>query len=209
MDLGDAGDSQRQALLSSRGYTPIHEATEHHWRRSLELSIPDPSIAEGYLLRPLGDVSELPSRSWASWRAFHPNEPGEKYDPDWSWYQNIQSAPLYRPDLDLVAIAPAGDVAAFTTAWYEAETRTGYFEPVDIVPEHQRRGLASALLYHGLHRLNSQVPRLPSLLGARPTPMRSTGLCLDPSLTCRYPGKSVGNESGKKIFLDYSWSFAS
>ncbi len=164
----DPGDSQRQALLSARGYTPIHESTEHHWRRSLELPLPDPSIAEGYLLRPLGDVSVLPSRSWASWRAFHPNEPDEKYDSDWTWYQNIQSAPLYRPDLDLVAISPAGDVAAFTTVWYEAETRTGYFEPVGTVPEHQRRGLASALLCQGLHCLKSAGATLAIVAGGSP-----------------------------------------
>ena len=86
--------------------------------------------------------SELPSRSWASWRAFHSDDPDEKYDGDWSWYQNIQAAPLYRRDLDLVAIAPSGEVAAFTTTWYDDVTHSGYFEPVGTMPEHQRCGLA-------------------------------------------------------------------
>ena len=128
----DAGDSQRQAILEKHGYTPIHQATEHQWRRSLELLIPERPLRKGYIIRPLGDVSELPSRCWASWRAFHPNEPDEKYESDYSWYQNIQAAPLYRPDLDLVAIAPTGEVAAFTTTWFEEETHCGYFEPVGI-----------------------------------------------------------------------------
>ncbi|NJD58846.1 MAG: GNAT family N-acetyltransferase [Anaerolineales bacterium] len=149
----DSNDSQRQAILQARGFIPIHNATEHQWRRSLVLPLPQRSISDGYIIRPLGDVSELPSRSWASWRAFHPDEPDEKYDPDWSWYQNIQAAPLYRSDLDLVAVAPTGDVAAFTTIWYDDETNCGYFEPVGTVPEHQRRGIASALCCEGLRRL--------------------------------------------------------
>ena len=146
-------DTGRYAILESRGYTPITDACEHQWRRNLRLRIPDNPVREGYLVRALGEASELPSRSWASWRAFHPDEPDEKYGNDSSWYLNIQSAPLYRRDLDLVAIAPAGEVAAFTTVWYDDVTRCGYFEPVGTMPEHQRLGLARALLFEGMRRL--------------------------------------------------------
>lgn len=159
------GDSQRQAILEQRGYVPIHEAIEHHWRRSLEQAIPERSICEGYVIHPLGDINELPSRAWASWRAFHPHEPDEKYDADWSWYQNIQSAPLYRRDLDLVAVGPAGEIAAFATVWYDDETQSGYFEPIGTVPEHQRKGLASALMSEGLRRLKATGATLAIVVG--------------------------------------------
>jgi mycothiol synthase len=149
----DSGDSQRRNLLKRRGFTHIAEADEHQWRRSLELPIPDNPAREGFTIRPLGDISELPSRSWASWRAFHPDEPDDNYNTDWSWYQNIQSAPLYRPDLDLVAIAPSGEVTAFTTIWYDDMNRCGYFEPVGTMPEYQRCGLARSLLCEGMRRL--------------------------------------------------------
>jgi GNAT superfamily N-acetyltransferase len=149
----DASDSQRQAILERRGFSPIPQATEHQWRRSLDLPIPERPLRQGYLIRPLGDVSELPSRCWASWRAFHPNEPNEKYDQNCSWYQNVQAAPLYRHNLDLVAIAPTGEIAAFTTIWYEDVTQAAYFEPVGTVPEYQRQGLGSALLCEGMRRL--------------------------------------------------------
>ena len=64
------------------------------------------------------------------------------YQTEVSRYQNIQSAPLYRRDLDLVAIAPDGEIAAFTIIWYDDVTRCGYFEPVGTTPEQQRQGLA-------------------------------------------------------------------
>jgi len=72
---------------------------------------------------------------------------------DPSWYRNIQTAPLYRRDLDLVAIAPDGGIASFCTIWFDDVTRSAYFEPVATVPAHQRRGLGKALLVEGLHRL--------------------------------------------------------
>jgi mycothiol synthase len=149
----DSGDTERIQLLKRRGYSHISESDEHQWRRSLLLPIPEVSLREGYAIRPLGDASELPSRSWASWRAFHSNEPDENYQGDWKWYLNIQAAPLYQQDLDLVAISPQGEVAAFTTIWYDEITRCGYFEPVGTVPEHQRRGLARALLFEGMKQL--------------------------------------------------------
>jgi mycothiol synthase len=149
----DAGDTLRQDLLLKRGFSHVRQKDEHQWIRDLENPIPDNLVRQGYEIRQLSGVAELPSRSWASWRAFHPDEPDEKYDPDWSWYQNIQKAPLYRPELDLVAIAPNGEVAAFTTIWYDEVTRCGYFEPVGTRPEHQRRGLARSLMTEGMRGL--------------------------------------------------------
>jgi GNAT superfamily N-acetyltransferase len=138
-------------ILKRRGYTRGKWA-EHQWRRDLDEPIPDVPIPEGYTVRALGDVGELPARSWASWRAFHPNEPDENYE-GWEWYLNIQRCPLYRRDLDIVAVAPSEEIVAFTTVWYDDVTRSAYFEPVGTMPEHQRRGLARAVITEGLHRL--------------------------------------------------------
>jgi mycothiol synthase len=144
-------DTLWQSILTQRGYT-IQGDAETQWRRDVTLPIPTVPIAPGYAVRPLGDVSELPSRSWASWRAFHPDEPNEKYQ-GWEWYHNIQRQPLYRRDLDIVTIAPAGEVAGFCTVWYDDVTRSAYFEAVGTMPEHQKRGLGKAMLNEGLRRL--------------------------------------------------------
>jgi mycothiol synthase len=164
----DAGDIQRQAILEKRGYSHLVYADEHQWLRDLNLPIPDKPVSEGYVIRPLGDASELPSRSLASLRSFHPDEPKAAYDTNWSWYLNIQSAPLYRRDLDLVAIASNGEVAAFTTIWYDDVTRCGYFEPVGTRPEHQRLGLAYALLCDGMRRLKKMGATQVMTIGGEP-----------------------------------------
>jgi len=164
----DSADSQRLGILERRGFTHNAGSNEQQWRRNLELPIPDNPARDGYTVRALGEVSELPARCWASWRAFHADDSDEDYDRDWSWYQNIQSAPLYRRDLDLVAIASSGEVAAFTTIWYDDGTHCGYFEPVGTMPEYQRRGLARSLLCEGMRRLKKMGANQAITFGGEP-----------------------------------------
>jgi ribosomal protein S18 acetylase RimI-like enzyme len=144
-------DSLRPDILTQHGYTR-GDWPEYERRRSLAVPIPDAPPAPGYTVRSLGGIEELPSRSWASWRAFHPDEPDENYE-GWEWYHNIQRTPMYRRDLDIVAAAPTGEIAGFCTIWYDDVTRNGFFEPVGVVPEHQRRGLGKAVMCEGLRRL--------------------------------------------------------
>jgi len=144
-------DVLRVDVLTRRGYTR-GRWTAHVWQRDLNTPISAVPQAEGYIIRSLGNVDELPSRSWASWRAFHPDEPDERYE-GWEWYHNIQRMPLYRRDLDIVAVAPTGEIASFCTFWYDDVTRSAYIEPVGTVPEHQRRGLSRAAITEGLRRL--------------------------------------------------------
>lgn len=152
--LADAQDELRQNILVRRGFTRVERpnAVENQHRRSLDAPIPEAPPAPGYTLRALGDVDEFPSRSWASWRAFHPDEPDEDYE-GWEWYHNIQRQPLYRRDLDIVAVAPNGEIASFCTIWYDDATRTALYDPVGTMPEHQRRGLGKAVMCEGLRRL--------------------------------------------------------
>lgn len=145
-----AGAQAQQQLLCSRGYQKAG-GPEYQRRRALSEPVADIPIPAGYTVRALGDESELPARSWASWKAFHPDEPDDHYQ-GWQWYRNIQRVPLYRRDLDIVAVDSAGAVAAFATAWFDDVTRTVVFEPVGTHPAHQRRGLGKAVMAEGLRR---------------------------------------------------------
>jgi mycothiol synthase len=147
----DSQNELHHEILKGRGYIKDSVA-EYQRRRPLSKEIPNVAIAEGYTVRALGDDDEFPKRSWVSWRAFHPNEPDDKFE-GWDWYRNIQRAPLYRRDLDIVAVAPNGEFASFSTIWFDDVTRTGSFEPVGTAPEHQRLGLGKAVICEGLRRL--------------------------------------------------------
>ncbi len=66
--------------------------------------------------------------------------------------QNVRRVPLYRRELDLVAVASDGEFAAFCTVWFDSVTRTAVFEPVGTHPNHQKRGLGKAVMSEGLRR---------------------------------------------------------
>ncbi len=147
----DDQDAVRLELLKRRGYSR-GKWTEHQWRRDLDGPIAEAPIPAGYTVRSLGGEDELPARSWASWRGFHPDEPDEAYE-GWEWYLGIQRCPLYRRDLDIVAVAPGGELASVCTLWYDDVTRSACVEPVATVPEHRRLGLARANISEGLRRV--------------------------------------------------------
>ncbi len=162
-------DEMRRGLLLARGY---HKGThvEHVWRRRLDAPIPDAPLAPGYIIRPLGDGLELLERCYASGLGFHRGDIAIAVDNrnDVTWYRNIQTAPLYRRDLDLVAIAPDGSIASFCTMWFDDVTRSAYFEPVATVPAHQQRGLGKAVMTEGLRRLQRMGCLTASVAGGSP-----------------------------------------
>lgn len=147
-------DELRQGLLMSRGYSR-DEGPEYQWCRHLDAPIDPTPAPPGYTIRSLGDGLELLERCYASGLGFHNGDIRVAVDNrnDPTWYRNIQTAALYRRDLDLVAIAPDGAIAAFCTIWFDDVTRSAYFEPVATVPSHQRKGLGKALMTEGLCRL--------------------------------------------------------
>ena len=145
-------DITLRELLRSRGYSKRQDKMSEQQRRRwlYEPLVPVPPI-DGYRIRSMGGTEEHAARCSVSWRTFHPDEPDDRFEH--CWYHNVQRAPLYRRDLDLVAVAPDGELAAFCTIWFDDVTRTGHFEPVGTAPEHQRHGLGKAILTEGLKRL--------------------------------------------------------
>jgi mycothiol synthase len=147
-------DGLRAEVLRERGYAPV-EGAESQWRRDLRSPVHGSTPASGYALRAVGDGLELLERAYASGLAFHDGDVRVAFEnrTDPSWYVSIQRAPLYRRDLDLVAVAPDGSIAAFATFWFDDVTRSALVEPCATVPEHRRRGLARSLLEEGLRRV--------------------------------------------------------
>jgi mycothiol synthase len=144
-------DDFHKKLLTGCGYIRSKFKAEHLRRRFLSEPVAGSPLQDGYTVRALGDQDELPARSWLSWKVFHPDEPAEKYQ-GWEWYKNVQRVPIYRRDLDIVAVAPDGELAAFCTVWFDDVTRTAVFEPVGTHPNHQKRGLGKAVMNEGLRR---------------------------------------------------------
>ena len=111
-------------------------------------------LPSGYRIRPVTGPDEIPARVEVHRAAFVPSRlTVEKYE-------RLFTLPHYRTDDDLVVEAPDGSLAAFGMAWWDEAARVGEFEPVGTHPEHQRRGLARALLGWGLRRYAQRGARI-------------------------------------------------
>lgn len=90
----------------------------------------------------------------AAWRPVDlPFNPDRRPDIDESWsssfileqYRRVRSTELYDIEFDLVAVAPDGSFAACCIGWLDSATGWVEIEPLGVVPDHRRRGLALAL----------------------------------------------------------------
>ncbi len=110
---------------------------------------PEPSLPDGYSIRSVVGPTDLPQRVAVHRSAFHPSKLTE------ARYTRVMAAPTYRPDLDVVAVAPDGTFAAFVLGWYDEGSRVGLLEPVGAHADHRRLGLASAVCNEALRRLRA------------------------------------------------------
>lgn len=70
------------------------------------------------------------------------------------WRARTLAQPTYKPDLDLVLIAPDGDLCGFCVCWLDGAQ--GQVEPMGIRKDMRGQGLGQALLVEGLRRLTAR-----------------------------------------------------
>lgn len=69
-------------------------------------------------------------------------------------YLDFMRSPVYVAERDLVAVSPAGDVAAFMV-WWADPSGVAQIEPFGTHPDFHRQGIGRALIYHGLAEMKA------------------------------------------------------
>ncbi|QOD43406.1 GNAT family N-acetyltransferase [Clavibacter zhangzhiyongii] len=147
------GQDRLRGILAGRGFVDeaVPLAGLRHAARDTGARPP-----AGYRIRPVAEGEEQ-AKVDAHRRAWKPVElpftdgSGEGIDPaaesrfDAVGYAAMQTAAVYRRDLDLVIEAPDGSLAGTCTAWLDPATGWAELEPLGVVPAHRRRGLAQTL----------------------------------------------------------------
>jgi mycothiol synthase len=138
-------------FLKQRGYRKGRGMV--HMTRSLNLPISPSHVDAGFEIRNCKGESEVAARATAQFGAFKSTVMFERY---LNRFTNFMRSPVYEPELDIVAVAPDGQVGAFCIVWTDPANQVGLFEPVGTHPEFQRKGLGKAVMQEGLRRLQQR-----------------------------------------------------
>jgi ribosomal protein S18 acetylase RimI-like enzyme len=133
--------------------------------RALDAPVPDFRLPEEFVIRSVRPEEDFDRIAAAIRVVFGHGE----------WFtgevlEELSRASFYRGDLDLVAVAPSGDIASFCTFRMDPPSRATELEPMGTLPEYRRMGLAKALLVEGFRRLARHDPMLLYIGGAADTP---------------------------------------
>ncbi|MDO8410768.1 MAG: GNAT family N-acetyltransferase [Phenylobacterium sp.] len=155
------GDRLRIAGLSRLGFKPVGPESVH-FEFDLTGPLPEVPVPPGLALR--DGVGIDPEQRAAShrdaWSALdHIGIENARSTFSAAAYESLRTSPVYRCELDLIAVASDGRLAANCICWADAPSGVGIFEPMGTHPAFRGRRLARTLLAEGLHRLRDMGHR--------------------------------------------------
>lgn len=146
----DASNVERLGFLKRNGFVE-EEIRSLFFTRSLNEPIPPAPFPSGYTWRSVTPGDPIKSLVALHRAVFGTGQMTVEYR------QAIMNAPQYTMDLDLLAVAPDGSLAAFCICSVDENDPTiGYTDPIGVHPAHQHKGVARALVGTGLELLEKR-----------------------------------------------------
>lgn len=143
---GFTSDTIRNSALLARGYHRTEEGLVFY-TRPISATFSPAGLPDGYTFDHVRGETDVARRTAVQCAAFESTFMTDTKT------RAVQASPTYRPELDLVVVAPDSSYAAFTLIWLDAQNKVGVFEPLGVSAEHRRRGLGRAILDEGVRRL--------------------------------------------------------
>ena len=147
------GDAIRNAALAARGYRRTDKGLLLY-TQSIDKPPDARPLPTGFTFDHVRGEADVERRTAVQRAAFESTFMTEVKT------RAVQASPTYRPELDLVIVAPDPSYAAFGQIWLDEANRVGVFEPVGVAAAHQRRGLGRALMIEGARRLATHGARI-------------------------------------------------
>ena len=142
-------NARRRLFLGQHGFRYSGEFAEVNMLRSLDKPIPEAMLPPGCQVRAV-EVGEISDRAAAHREVWQPWTDGNISD---EAYVSFMQLPAYQRDLDVIATAADGAVAAFAIGWIDPLNRIGEVGSVGVVPLYRRQGLMRAVLLEVLRRM--------------------------------------------------------
>jgi len=161
-------NAKRITFLEQHGFRPGGEFSEVNMLCSLDESIPEAVLPLGCQVRSVAEVGEISNRATAHREVWQPWTVGNVSDDDYAYFTQL---PGYQRDLDVVAVAPDGVIAAYVNGWIDPVNRIGDFGPVGAPPAYRRQGFTRAVLLECLRRMQARgMKRISVSTGVLNTP---------------------------------------
>jgi mycothiol synthase len=143
--------------LEKAGFTSQANVGEHSWSQVLmehSMQIPkDVNLPDGFYIRPLHGASEVDAYVELHRSVF------ESKNMTAAWRNRTLQRAEYISDIDLVIVAPDGQLAAFCICWLTKDDKdniSGQIEPMGVHADFRKLGLGRAILVEGLKRLSAK-----------------------------------------------------
>jgi mycothiol synthase len=141
---------ERIAFLERHGFRYSGDFAEVNMLRSLADPIPENALPIGFQVRAVAGAEEASLRAEAQHKVWTPWTVGNVTGGDYAEFMRL---PGYNRELDVVAVAPDGAIAAYVNGWLDPVNKIGDFGPVGALPAYRRLGLTRAVLLEGLRRM--------------------------------------------------------
>ena len=141
--------TRRISFLIRHGFQQTKDRSIY-MMRPLSEPIPSPVLPPGFIIRPIKGKEEAEAVAAMHRAAF---------GTDFMTTENrlaIMSTSEYDPSLDLLAIAPGGEIAAYCSCSVKEGEKRGLTDPIATHPKYQHMGLARALLLTGMKLLKER-----------------------------------------------------
>jgi ribosomal protein S18 acetylase RimI-like enzyme len=146
-------NAERIAFLEEHGFHR-GEYVEVNMLRSLDDPIGEQQLPSGFTVRAVSDdAAEVSDHAAAHREVWHPWTVGDVTDEQYARFMRL---PGYDKDLDVVAVAPDGTIAAYVNGWLDSVNKIGDFGPVGAREAYRRQGLTRAVLLECMRRMKAR-----------------------------------------------------
>jgi ribosomal protein S18 acetylase RimI-like enzyme len=147
----------RLAFLERHGFQR-EEIRSLGYRRPLDQPIAEYALPEGFSLRPVHGEAEVEDLVALHRSAFGTDNMTVEYR------LAMMRAPQYLPELDLVAVAPNGELAAFCICGFmEDDPEVGFTDPIGTREGYKGLGLGRAIVTAGLKAIQARGAKFAEL----------------------------------------------
>jgi predicted N-acetyltransferase YhbS len=145
-------DTELETMAKESGFEKRPEFSEEHSRIILDHPIPEVQLQGGFALQSLADENDFEKINQVLWRGFdHEGPPPEEHVQS---RKDMQKAPHFRKDLNIVVVAPEGHYVSYSGIWFVEANGVANVEPVATDPEYRRMGFGKAAVLESLRRVS-------------------------------------------------------